>query len=109
MFYVALTRAERQLTLTFAMTRYQYGRSDTQELSRFVKEIDPQYLEMPKMQRQFPKVGELPRAFADIKGVKWSQETERSFKRKEDGSWSVSGYSRKGGPEFEDQLKQSQA
>ena len=29
--------------------------------------------------------------------------------RKEDGSWSVSGYSRKGGPEFEDQLKQSQA
>jgi DNA helicase-2/ATP-dependent DNA helicase PcrA len=86
LFYVALTRAERQLTLTFAMTRYQYGRSDTQELSRFVKEIDPQYLEMPKLQRQFPKVGELPRAFADIKGVKWSQETERSFKRKEDGS-----------------------
>ena len=29
--------------------------------------------------------------------------------QKEDGSWSVSGYSRKGGTEFEDQLKQSQA
>lgn len=86
LFYVAVTRAERQLILSFAMTRYQYGNSSTQELSRFVQEVDPQYIEMPKMRRQFPKVGELPRAFADVKGVKWSQETERGFKRKESGS-----------------------
>ena len=86
LFYVAVTRAERQLTLSFAMTRYQYGRSDTQELSRFVKEVDPQYIDLPQMKRQFPKVGELPRAFADVKGVKWSQETERGFKRKTEGA-----------------------
>ncbi len=83
LFYVAVTRAERQLTLSFAMTRYQYGSSSTQELSRFVQEVDPQYIEMPKMGKQFPNVGELPRAFAGIKGVKWSSEAERSFKKKE--------------------------
>ncbi len=83
LFYVAVTRAEQQLTLSFAMTRYQYGSSSTQELSRFVQEVDPQYIEMPKMGSQFPKVGELPRAFSGIKGVKWSSETERGFKKKE--------------------------
>jgi len=86
LFYVAVTRAEKQLTLSFAMNRYQYGKSSTQELSRFVKEVDPQYVDMPRMKNQFPKVGELPRAFASIKGVKWSQETERGFKRKESSS-----------------------
>ena len=83
LFYVAVTRAEQQLTLSFAMTRYQYGNSSAQEVSRFVQEVDPQYIEMPRAQKQFPAVGELPRAFSGIKGVKWSPETERSFKRKE--------------------------
>lgn len=82
LFYVALTRAEQQLTLSFATTRYQYGRSNMQEPSRFIEEIDRCYIEMPKAKRQFPKVGELPRAFADVKGLKWSQETEREFKHK---------------------------
>lgn len=83
LFYVALTRAELQLTLSFAMTRYQYGRSCTQEPSRFVKEIDQRYIEQPQAKRQFPRVGELPQAFADIRGVKWSQQTNYTLKRKE--------------------------
>lgn len=82
LFYVAVTRAERQLTLSYAMTRYQYGNSSCQEMSRFVEEIDPKYIEMPQRKSQFPKPGELPKAFQGVKGVKWSPEAERGFQRK---------------------------
>ena len=80
--YVAVTRAERQLTLSYAMTRYQYGNSSCQEMSRFVEEIDPKYIEMPQRKSQFPKPGVLPKAFQGVKGVKWSPEAERDFQRK---------------------------
>ena len=83
LFYVAVTRAERQLTLSYAMTRYQYGSSSCQEMSRFVEEIDKKYIEMPQSKSSFPKPGELPKAFQSVKGVKWSPEAEREFKRKE--------------------------
>lgn len=86
LFYVAVTRAERQLTLSYATTRYQYGQSSCQEMSRFVGDIDPQYIDMPRRQGSFPKAGELPRAFAGIKGVKYSPEAERGFKRRESES-----------------------
>ena len=82
LFYVAVTRAERQLTLSYAMTRYQYGNSSCQEMSRFVEEIDPKYIEMPQRKSQFPKPGVLPKAFQGVKGVKWSPEAERDFQRK---------------------------
>ena len=82
LFYVAVTRAERQLTLSYAMTRYQYGNSSCQEMSRFVEEIDPKYIEMPQRKTQFPKPGVLPKAFQGVKGVKWSPEAERDFQRK---------------------------
>ena len=77
LFYVAITRAERQVTLTYALTRYQYGSSSCQELSRFVEEIDPKYIELPRRQKSFPNVGELPRAFQGIKGIKYSSESEQ--------------------------------
>ena len=82
LFYVAVPRAERQLTLSYAMTRYQYGNSSCQEMSRFVEEIDPKYIEMPQRKSQFPKPGVLPKAFQGVKGVKWSPEAERDFQRK---------------------------
>jgi len=82
LFYVAVTRAERQLTLSYAMTRYQYGSSSCQEMSRFVEEIDRQYIEMPQRKSAFPKPGELPKAFQEVKGVKWSAEVEQGFQRK---------------------------
>lgn len=82
LFYVAVTRAEKQLTLSYAMTRYQYGSSSCQEMSRFVEEIDRQYIEMPQRKSAFPKPGELPKAFQGVKGVKWSPEVEQGFQRK---------------------------
>ncbi|MBQ6069954.1 MAG: UvrD-helicase domain-containing protein [Bacteroidales bacterium] len=81
LFYVAITRAERQVILSYALTRYQYGNSSCQEMSRFVEEIDSKYIEMPRKQSSFPQVGELPRAFQGIKGIKYSDEVEKGFSR----------------------------
>ena len=77
LFYVAITRAEKQLVLSYAVTRYQYGNSSCQEMSRFVEEIDPKYIELPRRQKNFPDVGELPSAFRGIKGIKYSPEAEQ--------------------------------
>ncbi len=60
LFYVAITRAERKLTLSYAETRYQFGRLKTCEPSRFLLEIDPQYLKMAKLGRSIEPVGGRP-------------------------------------------------
>ena len=44
LFYVALTRAEKKLTLSFATSRFKFGSMINCEPSRFLQEIDPQYL-----------------------------------------------------------------
>ena len=61
LFYVAVTRAEVQLTLSYAMMRFQYGNTSYQEMSRFVEEIDQRYLLMPRRESSFPKPGTFPR------------------------------------------------
>lgn len=45
LFYVALTRAEHQAYLTYAQSRYRWGKLTDSEPSRFIEEIDGQYLE----------------------------------------------------------------
>jgi len=45
LFYVALTRAEKQAYLSYAQTRYRWGKLTDGEPSRFLEEIDEQYLE----------------------------------------------------------------
>lgn len=44
LFYVAVTRAERRATITFATSRYKFGSLNTCEQSRFIDEIDPDCL-----------------------------------------------------------------
>ena len=44
LFYVALTRAEKVAYLTYAQTRYRWGKLIDAEPSRFLEEIDDQYL-----------------------------------------------------------------
>ncbi|MBC8110967.1 MAG: ATP-binding domain-containing protein, partial [Verrucomicrobia bacterium] len=46
LFYVAITRAEHKLTLSYAETRYQFGRLKQCEPSRFLKEIDENFLKV---------------------------------------------------------------
>jgi len=45
--YVAMTRARKYLTLLFATTRFKYGSVDFCTPSRFLKDIDQRYLNMP--------------------------------------------------------------
>ena len=45
LFYVALTRAEQQAYLSYAQTRYRWGKLIDCEPSRFLEEIDEQYVE----------------------------------------------------------------
>jgi DNA helicase-2/ATP-dependent DNA helicase PcrA len=45
LFYVALTRAEHQAYLTYAQSRYRWGKLTDSEPSRFIEEIDSQFLE----------------------------------------------------------------
>ncbi len=47
LFYVALTRAEQNAYLTYARQRYKWGKLEFCNKSRFIDEIDPQYLNMP--------------------------------------------------------------
>jgi DNA helicase II / ATP-dependent DNA helicase PcrA len=46
LFYVAITRAQQKLTLAYALNRYRYGKLTPGELSRFVDEIDDQYIDV---------------------------------------------------------------
>ncbi|RDC55881.1 ATP-dependent DNA helicase [Pedobacter chinensis] len=46
LFYVAITRAEIKLTLTYATSRYRWGTLTNCEPSRFINEINPRYLEL---------------------------------------------------------------
>ena len=45
LFYVALTRAEHQAYLTYAQSRYRWGKLVDSEPSRFIEEIKAEYLE----------------------------------------------------------------
>ena len=55
LFFVALTRAEKQAYLTYALSRYRWGKLVDSEPSRFIEEIDEQYLEIttPIEERRF--------------------------------------------------------
>lgn len=46
LFYVAITRAEKKLYMSYALTRYRFGRLKTCEPSRFLEEIDKDYLKI---------------------------------------------------------------
>lgn len=48
LFYVALTRAKRNAFLSFTQSRYRYGTPTVCRPSRFIKEIDDQFLEISK-------------------------------------------------------------
>ena len=46
LFYVALTRAEKQAYLTYTLSRYRWGKLIDAEPSRFIEEIDDKYLDV---------------------------------------------------------------
>jgi DNA helicase-2/ATP-dependent DNA helicase PcrA len=46
LFYVAITRAEKKLFLSYAVTRYRFGRLKNCEKSRFLDDIDPSFIKV---------------------------------------------------------------
>ena len=48
LFYVALTRARKTCTLTYAKSRFKNGQINAATESRFLKDIDPSYVSMDK-------------------------------------------------------------
>ena len=55
LFYVALTRAEKQAFFSYAISRFQWGKITDAEPSRFLSEVDSQYLEFinPAIESRF--------------------------------------------------------
>ncbi len=47
LFYVALTRAEENAFISYARQRYRWGKLDFCNPSRFIEDLDEQYLELP--------------------------------------------------------------
>jgi DNA helicase-2/ATP-dependent DNA helicase PcrA len=48
LFYVAVTRAEKQATLSYALNRYKWGNLERCSPSRFLREIDQKFLSYPQ-------------------------------------------------------------
>ena len=57
LFYVAMTRAKKAVRLSFAGTRMRNGKHESNAPSRFLKEIDPQYIENPLEDADFDSSG----------------------------------------------------
>ncbi len=59
LFYVAITRAEEQCFISFSKSRFRNGKTNFSNPSRFIKDIDEQYLDFPAEPKQkFSKLGE---------------------------------------------------
>lgn len=48
LFYVAITRAMKMLTISYAQTRYRWGNLTGCEASRFIDELDEKYIDLPR-------------------------------------------------------------
>ncbi len=89
LFYVALTRAEKQAYLTYALSRYRWGKLVDSDPSRFIEEIDEQFVEniTPKEERRIN-----PMLSADIFGdddsyspstIRFKKAVQPKFQKKE--------------------------
>ena len=78
LFYVATTRAENKLTLSYATSRFKFGTLISCEPSRFLDEIDAQYLELDFTAK--PVSGNNP--FFDDERSAWSNKSDTFSKPK---------------------------
>ena len=63
LFYVAITRAEDHCFLTYAKSRYRYGKMEFGNPSRFLKDIDVRFLKLPQDAGLVRKVDEHAASF----------------------------------------------
>ena len=72
LFYVAMTRAKKNLELSFTQTRMRHGKTESNSPSRFIREIDTQYILNPLSLES--QSAEQPKAF----GGGWSRPSAAS-------------------------------
>jgi DNA helicase-2/ATP-dependent DNA helicase PcrA len=73
LFYVAVTRAEKMATLSYALNRYKWGNLERSGPSRFLKEMDQKFLDYPQTGgKPFPQGNRFER-----KPQSFREETER--------------------------------
>ena len=80
LFYVALTRARKQVTLTCAQTRYRFGSLQFCEDSRFLEEIPAKFLNVTH------KASEGQGSFSSRGEEPWSSKSGYSFRRQSEGA-----------------------
>ena len=81
LFYVALTRAEKQVFFSYATSRFQWGKITDSEPSRFLSEVDSKYLEFlnPMMEARFVNKSGLSSSIFDD-----GPSEARAFKKKDE-------------------------
>ena len=87
LFYVALTRAEQQAYLTYTVSRYRWGKLIDAEPSRFIEEIDEQYLDniTPMQEQRFNPMLDAS-IFGDIEPskIRFAKPKSPKFKKKDE-------------------------
>lgn len=75
--YVAVTRAQKAVTLSFSSSRMRNGKHESNSPSRFIKEIDPVFIENPLSSDELDAVDDSP-AWDDFRGRSQIQSRFRS-------------------------------
>lgn len=89
LFYVAVTRAEKKLYLSYSMSRYRWGNLQDCEPSRFLEEIDSQYIDSANS-RKVKNNSWNDDVFEDEKRSKsWRQQSGNVW-QSEKNTWSTS-------------------
>ena len=70
LFYVALTRAKRAVSLSYAETRMRNGKHESNAPSRFLRELAPQYLDKPILKDDLRRAAEDD---TDFGGFRWGR------------------------------------
>ena len=60
LFYVAITRAEQQLTISYATSRFTHGKLNYAEPSRFIEELPEEYIIEAGKKKPAPAIGNSP-------------------------------------------------
>ena len=86
LFYVAVTRAEKKATLSYALTRYRFGNILYCEPSRFIDEIESKFIDLPE--DNGPEFSDdtfdsFRKGYNDKKEVKFEKFGKSTFKKKE--------------------------
>jgi DNA helicase-2/ATP-dependent DNA helicase PcrA len=72
LFYVAITRAQKKLFLSYALTRYRYGRLKNCEPSRFLDDVDANYVKVSARMGAYESSGSGNYARSLVSGIQKS-------------------------------------